>query len=257
MIAPVQIEEMRIPFVESAEHVGVIRSISGNLPHIHQRLVNHKKSLAAILFTGMSRRHRANPLAAIRAEKIFGAPVLFSGMATLILNKSEIVILSLHVKQTIEGLLKLHQKTPDPVVFLISGTMPAEATLHLKQLTLFGMICRLPANIFHKIALEAFLVCTDNDKSWFSQIRSHCFKYGLLHPLKLLDNPPPKEQFKNLIKLNIAEYWQSKLRADAKELELSSLRYFKSDFAPPSHAYHSRQLLSCQQNDCPAPYVEW
>ena len=60
--------------------------------------------------------------------------------------------------------------------------MPAEATLHLKQLTLFGMICRLPDNILNKIACEALLI--SDDKSLFGQIRPLCFKYALPHPLK-------------------------------------------------------------------------
>ena len=127
-----------------------MRSPEGNLPHIHQRLVSHRKALGAILFTGMSRRHRANPLAAIRAEKIFVSPVLLSGLPSIILNKGEIKLISAHVKQTLEGLLKLHPKTPEPVIFFTLGTMPAEATLHLKQLTLFRMI-ELPKK--HSFAL--------------------------------------------------------------------------------------------------------
>ena len=143
LVSPIHIGTTEIPFVDIAEHVGIMRSVSGNLPHIQQRIVNHKKAMGAILFTGMSRRHRANPLASIRAEKIFGTPVLFSGMASLILHKSEIDIISHHVKETLQGLLKLYDKTPDLVVFFMSGTFPAEATLHLKQFTLFGMIYRL------------------------------------------------------------------------------------------------------------------
>ena len=228
LINPMHIEDETIPFSNTAEHVGVIRSPGGNLPHIHQRLVSHKKALGAILFTGMSRRHRANPLAAIRAEKIFGSPVLFSGLPSLILNKGEIELVSAHVKQTLEGLLKLHPKTPEPVVFLISGTMPAEATLHLKQLTLFGMICRLPENILHRIAQEALILSDDKDKSWFGQIRSICYMYGLPNPLSLLNVPPPKEDFRKILKLKIADFWQSKLRSEARKLK--SLKYFHPDF---------------------------
>ena len=110
----------RIPFVDTAEHVGVTRAIQGNLPHIHKKIVSHRKALCAILSAGLARRHRANPLASLRAERIFGAPVLFSGMCALILQKSETDILESHVKQTVEGLLKLHKKTPAPFVYLIS-----------------------------------------------------------------------------------------------------------------------------------------
>jgi hypothetical protein len=46
----------------------------------------------------MSRRHRANPLVSLKADKIFGCPGLFSGMGSLIINKAELGVLSHHVK---------------------------------------------------------------------------------------------------------------------------------------------------------------
>ena len=49
--------------------------------------------------------------------------------------------------------------------------------------------------------------------------------YGLSHPLNL---PPPKEYFKKIIKLKIADFWQSKLRSEARKLK--SLKYFHPDF---------------------------
>ena len=124
LLSPLQIGDVPIEFVNTAEHVGVLRSVSANLPHIHQRIVNHKGSLAKILSMGMSRRHRANPIAALRAENIFATPILFSGMASLFITKAESDVLALHVKETTENLLKLHSRTPDPVVFLSGWTSP-------------------------------------------------------------------------------------------------------------------------------------
>ena len=235
ILSPININMERIPFVETAEHVGVMRATQGNLPHIHKKIVSHRKSLGAILSAGLARRHRANPLASIRAERIFATPVLFSGMAALILKKSETDILTSHVKQTLEGLLKLHKKTPAPFIYLISGTMPAEATLHIKQLTLFGMICRLPDNILNKIARETLLTCKDSDKSWFALIRTHCYTYGLPHPLSLLSRPPPKEEYKKLVKINVAQFWQNKLRVAVKDLK--SLKFFKPEFMSVLHPH--------------------
>ena len=130
LLSTIHIGETNIPFTDSAEHVGIIRSVYGNLPHIHQRLVSHKRALNGILFTGMSRRHRANPLAGIRAEKIFGSPVLFSGLASLILCKSEVDVISHHVKETVQNLLKLYNNKPDVVIFFVSGNLTVEAILH-------------------------------------------------------------------------------------------------------------------------------
>ena len=227
-LSPIHIGNKVIPFVDSAEHVGILRSVNGNLPHIHQRIVKHRKALACLLFAGMSRRHRANPLASLRAEKIFGTPVLFSGLASLILKQSEVDIISYHVKQTTQDLLKLHQNTPDVFIFMMAGTLPGEAILHLKQLTLFGMICNLPGNILNQIAQEILLKNTEKDKSWFAQIQSLCFKYNLPHPLLLLADPISKPKFKTLIKTQVVDFWQTLFRR--RTTELSSLKYFKPQF---------------------------
>ena len=82
-----------------------------------QTMVSHKRSLAQILRMGIAKRHRANQLASQRAETIFSKPVLYSGMSSLLLSKSEVDILAKHVKVTTEKLLKLDPKTPEPVVF--------------------------------------------------------------------------------------------------------------------------------------------
>ena len=120
LLSPLRIGQTTIPFASTAEHVGVMRSVTGNLPHIHKRIVNHKRSLASILSMGLSKRHRANPIASLRAESIFSTPVLFSGMASLFLTKSESDILAKHVKENTEQLLKLHPKTPEPVIFFLA-----------------------------------------------------------------------------------------------------------------------------------------
>ena len=106
--------------------------------------------------------------------------------------------------------------------------MSANTLATLFLLTLFGMICRLDNNILNRIARKTLLTSKDTDKNWFCQIRSHCYRYGLPHPLTLLDRPLPKEEFKKLIKLKVAEFWQTQLRSQARELK--SLRFFKSEY---------------------------
>ena len=201
---------------------------------------------------GLSRRHRANPIAALRAETIFATPVLFSGMASLFMSQAESSILSQHVKETTENLLKLHSKTPEPVVFFLAGRLPGEAILHLRQLTLFGMICHLPGNILNNIANQLLTYSSQSNKNWFANIRDICFKYNLPHPLLLLKDPPSKDQLKRLIKTNITDFWQNKLRAHSATLEDKSLRYFKPQFMSLSHPHPMWRMAvtSYQVNKC-------
>ena len=230
LLSPLHIGDTPIEFASTAEHVGVIRSVSGNLPHVHQRILSHKRALAKILSMGLSCRHRGDPVAALRAETVFATPVLYSGMASLLLTKSEISILAQHVKETTEKLLRLHPKTPEPVVFFLAGRLPGEALLDLKQLTLFGMICRLPGNILNQIAHQLLTYSSQGSKHWFAYIRTLCYKYNLPHPINLLREPPNKEIFKKHLKQNISEFWQDKLRAHSETLQEKSLKYFKPNF---------------------------
>ena len=79
LLSPLHIGNVAIHFSNTAEHVGVLRSTEGNLPHILNRISSHKRALGQILRLGMSRHHRANPIAVLRAETIFTTPVLLSG----------------------------------------------------------------------------------------------------------------------------------------------------------------------------------
>ena len=89
VISQVNINGEPISFVEAAEHVGTLRSTSGNLPHIQSRFTAHRKSMFAILPVGLAKSNRGNPAAALRVHQVYGSPVLLSGMNTLLLKKSE------------------------------------------------------------------------------------------------------------------------------------------------------------------------
>ena len=251
-LSPLHIAGTPIEFANIAEHVGVLRSVSGNLPHIHQRIVNHKRSLGQILRMGMARHHRANPIACLRAETVFSTPVLFSGIASLFLTKTESEIIVQHVKETTENLLKLHPKTPEPVVFFLAGRLPGEALLHLKQLTLFGMICRLNGNILHNIAVQVLTGLSQSNKNWFADLRDIYYQYNLPHPLVLLKDLPTEESFKLLCKSNVTDFWQEKLRKHADTLRDKSLKFFNPYFMSLSqpHPMWSWATTSYQVNKC-------
>ena len=181
-----------IDFVPTTAHVGILRSVDGNSPHILKRFTSHNRALHSILSAGLARGHRGNPAASLRVEQLYGLPVLLSGTAALVLKKTEESHIDMHYKNKLQSLMKLHQKTPDPVVYFLSGSLPASARLHLKQLSLFSMISRLPNNILHRIASHILISGNDNCGSWFIHIRDLCLKYGLPHPISQLQNPLPK-----------------------------------------------------------------
>ena len=114
---PLRINGKVIPLTKTADHVGIQRSIEGNGPAIYDRIAAHRKALASVLFTGLAKGHRANPMLGIRIEKVYATPVLLSGIGALVLTKSEVDMIDHHFQESLRQILRLHNGTPRCVVF--------------------------------------------------------------------------------------------------------------------------------------------
>ena len=222
---PIKLNNVDIQFTVTAEHVGIMRSTAGNATTIFTRITEHKKALRAVMHTGMARSHRSNPAASLSVANLYGLPVLLSGLAPLVMNKSEESLIEQHHKENISNLQRLLPCTPTPVVCFLAGSLPGSAHLHLRKLTIFGMICRLPGNSLHNYAISLFESGKPPPKSWFRQILDLCEKYCLPSPMQLLESPLPKIQYKKLVKGKVIHFWENDLRSQAAPL--TSLIYFK------------------------------
>ena len=101
------------------------------MPHIMARISAHKRAVMSVLPTGMARGHSGNPAAGIRLERLYGTPVLLSGLSALVLSKAELAPLHHHFKLNLQKIMKLHQGTPECVFMFLAGSLPATALLHL------------------------------------------------------------------------------------------------------------------------------
>ena len=225
---PIKINDEKIEFTDSAEHVGMVRSVAGNLPTILTRITSHRKALAGVLHTGIARSHRGNPSASLRVQQLYGNPVLFSGLAPLVLGNQETNIVDQHHKETLRSLQRLIPCTPRSVTCFLAGSLPGSAVLHLRQFSIFGMITRLPNNILYSHAKNVYNHTTSSPKSWFHQIRNLCLQYDLPHPSVLLSSQLTKQTYKNLVKKHVIDYWETKLRSESAKLP--SLEFFHPQF---------------------------
>ena len=99
----------------------------------------HRKAVSAVMHAGLARGHRANIAACLRVESVYGTAFLLSGLASLVLSSKEEATLGQYYKVYIQRLLKLHQATPAPVVFMLAGCLPLPAQLHMKMFSLSGV----------------------------------------------------------------------------------------------------------------------
>ena len=225
---PICIDTHNINFSDSAEHVGIIRSNEGNMPHIINRIRAHRNALRATLSSGMSQKSRANPLIGLRLQCMYGSPVLLSGVACLVLTSSEISTIDKHLKETHLNIQKLPKKTPRAVVHFLGGSLPGAAAIHLRILSLFGMVARLRGDPLHIQAENVLTSAKSSSKSWFRFVRDICLLYELPHPLTILEQKPSKQTFKKEVKAKVVSYWETKLRGEASLLP--SLKYFHPEY---------------------------
>ena len=231
----IAINNTPVLFTSEAEHVGVVRHIDGNMPNIVHRIAEHKKAIGSVISAGLASGHRGSPAAALKVHQLYCAPRLFSGLASLVLSKIETTVIDSHYQNTLQQLQKLHSRTQRSFIYFLSGSLPGEALLHLRQLSLFSMICHLPEDPLHKRAQYALTSLTQTSRSWFHQIRNISLQYGLPHPLTLLETPLTKEQYKKLAKQQVVEYWQDVLTSES--FSLDSLRYFSPGTASLLHPH--------------------
>ena len=96
VVSPISIGNSKISFVEEADHVGITRSVNGNLSHILASMSAHNKAVNAVLPAGLARGHRGNIAASLKIE------LLLSGAASLVLDKAETKALHHHYKLFLE-----------------------------------------------------------------------------------------------------------------------------------------------------------
>ena len=242
---------LRIPFSLQAEHVGILRcSAPGNMASVLARTTAFNRALHAVTPAGLARRHRGNPAAGLKVLQLYGLPVLLSGLGSLVLSKKEFEVLDFSHKVALERVLRLYPRTPAAFVYLLAGCLPASATLHLKQLSLLGMVARQgPTAILHRYATFILSNPPSTGRSitsspWFIHIRHLCSQYKLPDPLQVLSAPPTKAQWKSSCSSMVASFWGHRLRTEASSLSsLSHLRSSHMSLNAPSNL-----LTSCLGN---------
>ena len=253
--SPICLNGLPLPFSIEAEHLGVLRTSNvSNVPNIMMRIAAHRRKLFSLLPGGLARGHYASPAASLKIEKIYALPVLLSGLASLVVSKSDLNTLHNYYKNVLRRLLRLPQDVAECAVWFLAGSLPIEALLHMRMLSLFGMISNLGDNPLPSIARNALIRSKPSSKSWFHMVRNICVQYDLPHPLQLLEHPLPMKKFKDLYKCKISDYWRFHL--SKKCTSLSSLRFIQTGFISLSRPHPILANLRGNPYESHACYVQ-
>ena len=162
------------------------------MPHVLERVSAYGRAMAALLHTGAARHHNGNPSDTLRLEKLYGTPVLLSGVASFVLSKKEMCILYQQHKLMLCRLQKMNINTPDCVIFFTAGQLPISAIIHLRQFGPLGMIAHLAASSpLHQTGIN-ILLSAKKEKSWFQQVCELFWQYDI--PEHLTSSKPPERK---------------------------------------------------------------
>ena len=207
------------------------------MPHILGRISAHLRALHGVLHCGLARGHRGNTAKGLRLERIYGAPVLLSGVAALVLSSPEVSTIHQHYKVILRQILRLPQNTPESFIMLAAGSLPATALLHLGMLTLLGMVARLGSSCILNTLGRHALLEAGNTRSWFVNLRRITEKYGLTDPLLVLQQPPTKGRWKSTCRAAVTRFWLAQYRGEAAHL--TSLVHFKFNYFSLSRPHNT------------------
>ena len=79
----------------------------------------------------------------------------------------------------------------DPAIYILSGTLLAEAVIHKRVLSLFGNITRLSGESI-ELRLAKHQLAIKRRHSWYISVKKLLIKYDLPDPETLTENPPYK-----------------------------------------------------------------
>ena len=130
-------DENTIPLSSSTTHLGILRSeTKENVINIEQRLRVARRTLYALVNTGLHGSNELNPKVAYKIYQCYVISRLLYGLEVLPLNSTQQDILQKFHLNNLRRFQSLPTRTASCAVYLLLGALPIEAELHNRQLSL-------------------------------------------------------------------------------------------------------------------------
>ncbi|MCG8429955.1 MAG: hypothetical protein MJA29_02130, partial [Candidatus Omnitrophica bacterium] len=207
--------EKPVTVADNFIHLGLQWQAKKLAPDISSKIMLARRTAYALMGVGMHGQNGLDPSSSGRVYETYVVPRLLYGLEAVILRSAQLSELEVFHRKLTRQIQGLPQNTANSAVYLLLGTLPVEATLHLKQLSLFGAISRLEKeHPLWRIALRQLAIKSPTSKSWFARIADLSSLYDLdVH--KLLQHPWPKQNWKEYVSETIKGHWYGNLKADA------------------------------------------
>lgn len=213
-----KLNNCNMPIVTQASHIGIQKSENCSaMTTVTENIRKARRALYSLMGTGLHGENGLDPETAMSMIRTFILPILTYGLEIVLPKGKNLDNINRQYKKWIKQILSLYINVADPAVFILAGTLPIEAEMHIKAITLYGNITRAKkSSIEWKLAERQLTIKSHESLSWFIEIKELCLKYDILNIYNYLENPLSKNQWKKMIKTKIYTYWKSRLLEEAK-----------------------------------------
>ena len=158
-----------------------------------------------------------SPLANRNIFQCYHSPSYLYGLDTIHVNQTDITRLEVKFREELRRMLGLPLHSPSCSVYLLIGTLPAEAMRDLDILGLLGQVamCSEDQQYVSDIIRNNLEDYDESFAGWSSLARKTTAKYSLPDPQSYMQYPWIPGRWRSHCKSVIVETWDNKLRQEA------------------------------------------
>ncbi|MCG7878106.1 MAG: reverse transcriptase family protein, partial [Candidatus Thiodiazotropha endolucinida] len=219
-----ELEDKTIPLSSSTTHLGILRSeTQENIINIEQRLSLARRTLYALINTGLHGSNGLNPKVAYKIYQCYVIPRLLYGLEVLPLNITQLDILRKFHLNNLRRFQSLPTRTASCAVYLLLGALPIEAELHKRQLSLLFNVLTTSNETINQLNERQIIMNSDNSHSFYGRTQEILKLYNLPDMKDLKNELSTKDQWKIRTKQAVNKHWTEILKSEAKQR--STLKY--------------------------------
>jgi hypothetical protein len=204
-----------VPVEEKFTHLGVVWKSGCKSPDIGENIIKARRTAYSLINVGLHGNNGLGPATCMKIIQTYITPRLLHTLEASILGSNDIQLIESFYKKMLRQIQNLPTNTASQAIYLMLGTTPIEAQYHIRALTFYGSICRLPKNhAIYRLARRQLSV--KNKYSWFTFIATLGIKYDIDIYRQLL-SPWRKAAWKRIVRDSVRSHWYINLTCDASK----------------------------------------
>ncbi len=205
-----------MPITQSFTHLGITRfNMDVKDSAITDKVKLPRRTAYALMGTGLHGRNGLPANVSLKIYKSYVLPRLLYGLEAMNLDSKQMKELEQYHIRFLRQIQSLPDRSARCAVFILLGTVPMEAYYHLAILSLLARIFRADNCFITELAIRQTAVHDVNSNSWFIRAAKTLHKYGLPPIHVLAQNPPSKDQWREVCKRAVFTHWKEELTSQA------------------------------------------